>query len=339
MPGRAHDRMADWIQCGFATSVAMPVVHRIAGDLELPVKEHLAALLQTRIRGRDVENLASQQGRLVKSAHRLTRRAELIRAAFGGLLMLSPACSRDPASVSAPRLMERDETQESSPVQPLKSPTEAPMSDLRMPDGRVADVRIFQFTTTRLYVPTNWLGDLPVSPTGVLRPALGRDEPPGVVHYVIESPRFARYSDVGIDLSRARTQIRTGDSPSYLVFWKMRSHGPTREAIEPGLSMDRLISSKDHKNEDVFVRVRPDIAVRLNWRPRQITGGEWQLRIDSWRAPVRRTGYVPKANEIGAWAAVVGTPEWQRMTREVRALTEWLSTPPSMRRAHQTFNL
>ena len=219
-----------------------------------------------------------------------------------------------------------------------------PLDHLKDSNGLIQDVRIFQFSQTILYIPTKWLGDLATTsePARVagLEPILSRGECAGVVHHLLNrTGTLDRYIDISIGVSGTHGQIVSGKAPTYLSFWKMRNIGRFGEANDPSLKFDRLVSSKLSRSEDAFVRVLPDIGVRLDWRPTSITEDEWRRKAGEWRAPPRPLSYNPKPNEIGAWGAVVGTPEWRIMAANVRSLVKWLSTPPAMRKNNKKFSL
>ncbi|MCJ2189244.1 hypothetical protein [Novosphingobium beihaiensis] len=93
---------------------------------------------------------------------------------------------------------------ESPPPRPPHCPEPPELVDIRLANGKYADVRIIQFGGARLYVPTNWLVRILVDHTvakyhldevespsrkTILAPLLGRFKPdiyqeecPGVVH-------------------------------------------------------------------------------------------------------------------------------------------------------------
>jgi hypothetical protein len=89
------------------------------------------------------------------------------------------------------------------PPQPPNCPETSELANIRLDDGRLADVRIIQFDETTLYVPAQWLGsdfvdakrrsgqriyevDLPS-----IAPDLYRTECPGVIHEMVEQKEGA----------------------------------------------------------------------------------------------------------------------------------------------------
>lgn len=220
-------------------------------------------------------------------------------------------------------------------------PHRARCHDTPKPD---MDVRVFRFIDTKLYIPTKWLGlipdSLPVEAKGMLQPDLLASDCPGTVYQVTDGGiSFRRFMDIGINLEAARPQLSIDVPVTFLLFWKMRQGGGPREGRVPDLAMDRLVDSKDHRNEDAFVRVRPDLAVRLDWRPPGISSVAWRQRMDTWRVPSRPAGTVLKATDIGAWGEVTASADWKRMTRQVRVLVDWLATPPDHRDPEATFRI
>src|SRR4051794_24308688 len=103
--------------------------------------------------------------------------------------------------------MERQQKQiEAARRSPPAPPNCSPLpetANLQLPGGALADVRIFSFGETRIYVPAEWLklqDRTPDEEVGAYDPDVHRTECPGVVHQVTDGGiLLGRFAGVYLD--------------------------------------------------------------------------------------------------------------------------------------------
>ncbi len=215
--------------------------------------------------------------------------------------------------------------------QPPPKPPECPplpeLANLQLPQGGLANVRIFRFEQTIIYVPVAWLelsDDVRDLDVGRYSPDVHASECPGVVHQVTDGGILGRFAGVSIDPDR-----RDENSARRLFLQKIRTaphyalNDPRYTGFVPGTGL--------RSDYDAYVVVS-DIGVRFSWRPVGISDLEWIGRADRFGSG-QELGVNPllKPDQKGAWGHLVGTAEWNTMELSIRRMMTWLATSPSQR--------
>lgn len=226
---------------------------------------------------------------------------------------------------------DRQKTEELAALRPPPKPPHCPelpsLSALRRSDGQIDEVRIFRFNDTLYYVPRAWLtlntptygavGGIDRTNIGIFDPDLHAIECPGVIHQITDGGMYMpRYAGIGFS---PQSSINGADKALGNVSWifahKLRGN---REIKDAQYQNDGLIGSMDHLTLDAYVKVAPDVGLRLAWHPTNMTRYQWSSQYK-------------KGTSASLVHGVPLTEEFATLVSKVRALHVWLATPPNRR--------
>lgn len=270
------------------------------------------------------------------------RKGELLTMGIISALLSLTGCNQKPAG------QETKVTKENPPPKPPNCPDLPELANLRLKDGRIADVRIFRDGDETFYIPFSWYQysartfNSNLSPynsePGAYAPDVNEIECPGVVHvgaFNYTTPWIFRRANVAPDIppnfsgesviDKVRIPRRGSydvlGTPDLMDFYNVKMN-------EDFFMWDSSLGRTKSGTIDVYFGTAQSI-VWINGR-----GIFYEYELD-------REGAYNKVEP--AWgnfrAKVIASDDWKLKRESVKSLYTWLKTPPKDRDNDRIFKL